>query len=83
MSKYLDLSIHEIHELLVNKKIKPRKEKTRNIMFSSHTDRYIYQLNNNKLNKKYNQYAKSIRINRCSVAYRNNFKKSKWFCKGN
>ena len=54
-------------------KEKVSKEKTRNIMFSSHLDRYIYQLYNNKLNILYNEYAKINGINKCSIAYRNNF----------
>ncbi len=53
-------------------KVKIYKEKKRNIMFSSHIDRYIYQLYNNRLNEKYNKYVKDKGINKCSVAYRNN-----------
>lgn len=49
------------------------KEKKRNIMFSSHIDRYIFQLYNYKLNELYNNYARTNGINKCSVAYRNNF----------
>lgn len=50
------------------------KEKNRNIMFSSHLDRYIYQLYNDKLNKYYNNYVKENGINKCCIAYRNNLK---------
>lgn len=58
----------------VEKKEKVRKEKKRNIMFSSHLDRYIYQLYNYKLNNSYNDYVKKNGINKCSIAYRNNLK---------
>lgn len=58
----------------VEEKKKVTKEKKRNIMFSSHLDRYIYQLYNHKLNNAYNYYAKQNGINKCSVAYRNNLK---------
>lgn len=56
-------------------KKKVTKEKKRNIMFSSHLDRYIFQLYNYKLNDSYNSYAKKNGINKCSVAYRNNLKR--------
>lgn len=49
------------------------KPKSRNIMFSSHIDRYIFQLYNYKLNILYNKYAKVNGINKCSIAYRNCF----------
>lgn len=58
----------------VDKKEKVRKEKKRNIMFSSHLDRYIYQLYNYKLNNSYNNFARKNGINKCSIAYRNNLK---------
>jgi len=48
------------------------KTKPRDINYSSHIDRYIYEYYNSKLNEKYNQYAKCHGINKCSVAYRNN-----------
>ena len=56
----------------LKRKNKVYKEKKRNIMFSSHIDRYIYQLYNYRLNEKYNKYVKNKGINKCSVAYRNN-----------
>lgn len=59
----------------VDEKKEVTKEKKRNIMFSSHLDRYIYQLYNHKLNNAYNYYAKQNGINKCSVAYRNNLKR--------
>jgi hypothetical protein len=48
------------------------KKKPRDICYSSHIDRYIYEYYNYLLNEKYNSYAKDNRINRCAVAYRNN-----------
>jgi hypothetical protein len=50
-----------------NTKIKPRE-----ICYSSHIDRYIYEYYNYLLNEKYNSYAKDNNINKCAVAYRNN-----------
>lgn len=48
-------------------KIKPRE-----ICYSSHIDRYIYEYYNYLLNEQYNKYTKLNGINRCAVAYRNN-----------
>jgi hypothetical protein len=48
------------------------KSKERDINYSSHIDRYIYEYYNDLLNEKYNEYAIENRINRCVVAYRNN-----------
>jgi hypothetical protein len=48
------------------------KTKLREICYSSHIDRYIYEYYNYLLNESYNSYAKSNGINRCAVAYRNN-----------
>lgn len=46
--------------------------KERDIMYSSHIDRYIYEYYSFQLNKRYNAYAKQAGINKCAVAYRNN-----------
>lgn len=51
-----------------------KKSKKRDIYYSSHIDRYIYQYYANELNHYYNQYAKSIGINKASIAYRNELK---------
>jgi hypothetical protein len=48
------------------------KTKPREICYSSHIDRYIYEYYNYLLNECYNSYAKTKGINRCAVAYRNN-----------
>jgi hypothetical protein len=48
------------------------RTKPREICYSSHIDRYIYEYYNYLLNKFYNSYAKANGINRCAVAYRNN-----------
>jgi hypothetical protein len=48
------------------------KTKPREICYSSHIDRYIYEYYNYLLNESYNSYAKSNSINKCAVAYRNN-----------
>ena len=53
-----------------NKRIK--KIKTRDIYYSAHIDRYIYQYYANELNDNYNTIAKEIGINKVSLAYRNN-----------
>jgi len=46
--------------------------KERDIMYSSHIDRYIYEYYSYQINKRYNDHAKRTGINRCAVAYRNN-----------
>lgn len=51
-------------------KKKGRNSKTRPIFYSAHTDRYIYQLYNDKINKYYNKYTIEHNINDCSIAYR-------------
>ena len=51
---------------------KDTKTKPRDINYSSHIDRYIYEHYNHILNKMYNLFAKENRINKCAVAYRNN-----------
>jgi hypothetical protein len=48
------------------------RTKPREICYSSHIDRYIYEYYNYLLNESYNSYAKSTGINKCAVAYRNN-----------
>jgi len=48
------------------------KTKERDINYSSHIDRYIYEYYNDLLNSKYNDYASKNGINKCVVAYRNN-----------
>lgn len=52
------------------------KTKTRDIRYSSHIDRYIYQYYNDKFCKKYNKFAKTSGINNVSIAYRNNLQKN-------
>lgn len=46
--------------------------KTRQIMYSSHIDRYIYEYYSFLINKKYNIFANNFGINNCAVAYRTN-----------
>lgn len=53
-----------------------RKLKTRNIYYSSHIDRYIYQHYSYMLNEKYNNIAAEKSINTCCIAYRNNLGKN-------
>ena len=48
------------------------KAKERDINYSSHIDRYIYEYYNELLNEEYNKYAVKNGINKCVVAYRNN-----------
>lgn len=50
------------------------KEKVRDIYYSSHIDRYIYQYYADILNTKYNVYAKNNGINKVSTAYRKGWK---------
>lgn len=50
------------------------KEKERDIYYSSHVDRYIYQYYADILNTKYNTYAKNNGINKVSIAYRKGLK---------
>ena len=47
------------------------KEKTRDIYYAAHIDRFIYEYYGNRLNNRYNKYMKSKGINRVSTAYRN------------
>lgn len=52
-------------------------EKTpRDIRYSAHIDRYIYEYYNDILSKKYNNYAKQMGFNQASIAYRTNLNKS-------
>jgi len=60
-------------------KTKDSKTKSRDINFSSHIDRYIYEYYNDLLNSKYNNYAIRTGINKCVVAYRNNLHKNNIF----
>lgn len=53
---------------------KEKKKKKRNIYYSSHIDRYIYQYYADNLNKKYNRYAKVNGINQSIIGYRRGFK---------
>lgn len=48
----------------------------RDIRYSSHIDRYIYEYYNDILSKKYNKYAKQLGINQAAIAYRTNLNKS-------
>lgn len=48
----------------------------RDIRYSSHIDRYIYEYYNEILSNRYNNYAKSNGINKSSIAYRTNLQKS-------
>ena len=48
----------------------------RDIRYSAHIDRYIYEYYNNILSKKYNNYAKQMGFNQASIAYRTNLYKS-------
>ena len=49
--------------------------KSRDIRYSSHIDRYIYEYYNDILSKKYNKYAKQLGINQAVIAYRTNLNK--------
>lgn len=48
------------------------KDKKREIYYSAHIDRYIYEYYGDRLNCAYNNYVKNIGTNKVSVAYRNN-----------
>lgn len=52
------------------------RKSPRDIRYSSHIDRYIYEYYNDTLCKRYNKYAKEIGINKASIAYRTNLNKS-------
>lgn len=48
----------------------------RDIRYSAHIDRYIYEYYNDILSRKYNKYAKKNGFNQASIAYRTNLNKS-------
>lgn len=50
------------------------KEKTRDLCYSAHIDRYIYSYYGYLLNQKYNEYLQKHNMNMVAVAYRNNLK---------
>ena len=50
--------------------------KRREIMYSCHMDRYIYEYYSYLLNQEYNKRVKTDGIGKCAVAYRNNLHKS-------
>lgn len=56
-----------------SKKIRKNKIKKREIYYSSHIDRYIFQYYGNELNDAYNEIAKQYCINKSVIAYRNIF----------
>ena len=61
-------------ELIFNKYSKNgRKSKTRDIYYSSHYDRCIYQYYAYRINECYNIKAMEFGINDIAIAYRNNF----------
>ena len=51
------------------KHVKPKK---REIYYSAHIDRYIYEYYGNKLNNAYNKYTNKLGIGKTAIAYRNN-----------
>lgn len=53
-------------------KMKGRTQKPREIYYSAHKDRYIYQYYGFKLNQIYNERAKLDKIDDVAIAYRNN-----------
>ena len=57
-------------------KNKGRKDKTRQLYYSSHYDRCIYQYYSYLLNERYNAKATEMDINHTSIAYRTNLHKS-------
>lgn len=52
------------------------KEKSRDLCYSAHIDRYIYSYYSYLLNQKYNTYSQEYNINEVAVAYRDNLKKN-------
>ena len=48
------------------------KSKTREIYYSAHVDRYIYEYYGSQLNTAYNRFVNSTGIGKVSIAYRNN-----------
>lgn len=57
-------------------KEKGMKEKIRPICYASHIDRCIYQYYAYILNNMYNENANKLNIDKCSIAYRDNKRKS-------
>ena len=53
--------------------LKGRKPKPRDLSYCSHIDAYIYQLYAHRLIMLYNEKVKLAGINKCVIAYRNNF----------
>lgn len=53
---------------------KEKKNKERDIYYSAHIDRFIYQYYAELINMRYNQTAKQLGINNVATAYRNNKK---------
>ena len=53
-------------------KKKGRYQKNRELYYSAHYDRCIYQYYAYLINEKYNEYAQNIGIDKCAIAYRNN-----------
>lgn len=53
---------------------KEKKLKERDIYYSSHVDRYIYQYYASKLNQGYNEYVKSDGTNKAVIGYRKGMK---------
>lgn len=51
---------------------RPIKTKTRDIMYAGHLDNYIYKYYAERLNLKYNYFARESKIDECSIAYRDN-----------
>lgn len=59
-----------------NKVTRMKSSKKREICYSAHIDRYIYQYYGYKLNELYNERVVRDRINKSSIGYRNNLKKN-------
>jgi len=52
--------------------LKKVKKKTRNIMYTSHFDQFIYKYYGEILNNAYNNYVKGTSLDEAVLAYRNN-----------
>ena len=52
------------------------KPKERDIMYSAHVDRYIYEYYAYKLNMIYNRYLQEHGLGKCAIAYRTNLHKN-------
>lgn len=81
VSKYgFNPFIHYTQKSKKYDKIKGKKEKKREICYSAHLDRYIYQYYSHKLNDYYNSYLKKeleeTKENYNIIAYRNNLEKN-------